>query len=136
MNFKKDKYSKKYKITLYVGFLILLISLLFTLFTSYSQIIYESGLITIGLVMVIISIIKLIKKRKTPEKDELTRRIADRAAAYSWFFTLIALLIIYWLNFLKVIIFSVNEVIAITYMVMIFTMIFYQSKFWKKGDVN
>lgn len=95
-----------------------------------------SGILTAGMVMIIIGFIGMIKKKQGPAKDELTRKIADRAAAYSWVITLITLMIVFWLNQFEVVKFSVNAVISIVYFIMIATMIAYQQIFWRRGDVE
>lgn len=128
--------KKKYTLTITVGTLIMLAGILLIAFTEFDEKITQSGIITGGMVMIIIGVIGMIKKREGPAKDELTRKIADRAAAYSWVITLISLLIIFWLNHFEVITFTVNAVISITYVIMVGTMIFYQNRFWKKGDIK
>lgn len=130
------KENKRPLITITIGATLLLLGILLTTFAQWSEKISESGIITIGMIMIIIGTIQMIKKKQGPTKDELTRKIADRAAAYSWITTLIILMIIYWLNFFETIIFTVNSVIAITYTVMVATMLIFQRIYWKKGDVE
>ena len=128
--------DKRYKITILVGFLILLTGILLAAFTDLTEKILQSGIITIGMVMIVIGFVRMLKKQEGPAKDELTRKISDRAAAYSWVITLLVLLVVYWLNYFEVIVFSVNAVIGITYVVMVATMIGFQRWFWKRGDVE
>jgi uncharacterized membrane protein len=128
--------NRRYLITVIVGTLILLAGIFLAAFTEYSEKITQSGIITIGMVMIVVGVVRMIRKREGPAKDELTRKIADRSAAYSWLATLLVLFVVYWLNFFEVFTFTVNGVIAITYVVMVFTMILCQRIFWRKGDVR
>ena len=128
--------KKKNLITILTGTAILLGGILLTVLDIASEKIAQAGVITMGMVMIVIGVINTIKKREGPAKDELTRKIADRAAAYSWVITLIALMMVFWLNHFEVVTFSVNAIIGITYVVMVVTMVFYQKKFWKEGDVK
>lgn len=119
-----------------VGLFIMLAGIAIATLTPLTEKIINSGLITAGLVMVVIAFVQMIKQREGPVKDELTRKIADRAAAYSWVTTLLVLLIIYWLHYFGAVTFTVNAVIAITYVVMIASMIICQRVFWRQGDVR
>lgn len=132
----KKKTNKKNTITIAAGALIMIVGILLTALDIAIEKIAQSGIITIGMVMIVVGVINSIKKKEGVAKDELTRKIADRAAAYSWVITLITLLFIFWLNHFEIITFSVNAVISITYVVMVATMIYYQQKYWKRGDVE
>ena len=127
--------NRTYLITIAVGAAIMLTGILLAAFTPLTEKIVQGGFITMGMVMVIIGIMRLLKKTQGPQKDELTRKIADRAAAYSWLITLLALLLVYWLDNFGVVAFTVPGVIATTYAVMVGTMIYFQRRFWRRGDV-
>lgn len=128
--------KKRYMITTLSGAVIMIAGILLSAFTSLSDKIYESGIITMGMVMIVIGVVYMIKKREGVVKDELTRKIADRAAAYSWLITLLTLLVVFWLNHFELIEFTVNAVITITYVVMVATMVVFQRVFWLRGDVK
>ncbi|MBW2982751.1 hypothetical protein KY327_00435 [Candidatus Woesearchaeota archaeon] len=126
---------KKNTITILAGTAILLAGIGLIAFTSLDEKVIESGLVTMGMVMIVIGFVNSLKKKQGVAKDELTRKIADRAAAYSWVITLLALLLVYWLHHFEVVRFTVQGVIGITYLVMVATMIAFQRRFWKRGDV-
>ena len=123
-------------ITIGVGIVIMLTGIILTALDIGTEKITQGGVITIGMIMIVIGFISMIRKKQGPAKDELTRKIADRAAAYSWVITLIALLVVFWLNHFEVLQFSVNAVIGIMYVIMVATMIYFQKIFWKRGDVE
>ncbi len=125
--------NKKNNSMIIFGIIIMFVGILLVAFDIAKEKIIEGGIITIGMIMIVIGLINTISKRDNSKKDEMTRKIADRAAAYSWVITLIALLIVFWLNHFEIIQFSVNGVITIVYLIMITTMIYYQKKYWKRG---
>ncbi|MFO7710657.1 MAG: hypothetical protein R6V53_02730 [Candidatus Woesearchaeota archaeon] len=125
--------NKQNMIIIIAGVIIMMIGILMTAFDIYAEKIAQGGIITIGMIMIVIGVVNTIKKKQGPAKDELTRKIADRAAAYSWVITLITLLLIFWLNHFEIVVFSVNAVITIIYVIMVATMIFYQKRYWKRG---
>lgn len=127
--------SKKWPIII-LGTIVMLTGIGLKAFGIASAKITQAGVITMGMVMIITGVVNMIRKQEGVVKDELSRKIADRAAAYSWVITLLALLVVFWLNHFEIIQFSVNAVISITYVVMIATMLFYQKKFWKGGIKN
>lgn len=127
--------KRRYMITTVSGAIIMMIGILLSAFTSLSDKIYESGIITMGMVMIVVGVVHMIKNKEGPVKDELTRKIADRAAAYSWLITILVLLVVFWLNHFEVVAFTVNGVITITYLSMVATMILFQRVFWARGDV-
>ena len=126
---------KRWMGTIVVGAVIMLAGIILAAFTPFREKILQGGVITIGMVMIVIGVVSMLKKQEGPAKDELTRKIADRAAAYSWVITLMVLLAVFWINHFEVVAFSVNVVIGITYAVMILTMICFQQIFWRRGDV-
>lgn len=123
--------NKRNMTTIAVGTLIMLAGILLVALDIAAEKITSGGVITIGMVMIVIGVVNTIRNNEGVRKDELTRKIADRAAAYSWVITLIALLVVFWLNHFEVVDFTVNAVISIVYVIMIGTMVFYQQKFWR-----
>lgn len=123
----------KNTITIIIGALIMFAGIILVGLDIAKEKILQGGIVTIGMIMIVIGVINSIKKHEGVAKDELTRKIADRAAAYSWVITLISLLIVFWLNHFEIVQFSVNAVISIVYVIMIVTMIYYQKKYWKQG---
>lgn len=120
-------------ITIVAGLVIMLTGIVLTARGIAGQKIAEAGIITMGMVMIVVGVLNTIRKREGVTKDEMTRKIADRSAAYSWVMTLLALLLIFWLNHFEVIEFTINAVISIVYVIMIATMIYFQKRYMKRG---
>ena len=127
------EHKTKNMITIITGTVIMLIGIVLTALGIAVEKIAQGGIITIGMVMIVIGVVSMIRKREGPAKDEMTRKIADRAAAYSWVITLIALLLVFWLNHFEVVTFTVNGVISIVYVIMIASMLYFQKRYWKRG---
>jgi len=68
--------------------------------------------------------------------DERTRKIGAWAASYSWFLTLLALSVLYWLLHLKVISLSPEDVAASLMLFMAFSLILFRWVLSRKGDVS
>lgn len=128
------KLSKSY-FGIIIGSIILFFGLISIAFKWFSVELH-SYMISFSMVVIIVSYFKSLKRKQGVTRDELTRKIADRSAAYSWQITLITLLIIYWLNFFEILKFSINGIVAILYITMIVSMIYFQKRFWKNGNVE
>ena len=129
----KKNINKGSIITIIIGAFVMFTGIILVGLDIAKEKILQGGVVTIGMIMIVIGVVNSIKKHEGVAKDELTRKIADRAAAYSWVVTLISLLIVFWLNHFEIVQFSVNAVISIVYVIMIVTMIYYQKKYWKRG---
>ena len=104
------------------------------------QILLSEINIVVGSIISTMGIIFLIRghlMQKNPEKikkDERSRKISAWAASYSWMLTILALMILFWIDklFLKL---SVEIVIGTIYIVMVTKLLFYKWYFNKKGDI-
>jgi hypothetical protein len=68
--------------------------------------------------------------------DERTRKIGALALSYSWFFTLMAIAVLFWLDYLGIMVMSVQHVLAVLLMLMVFTMIGFRWYLSARGDVR
>lgn len=124
----------KYVLTVIVGFLVWVAG---TVLSFFIDDIFVSSLSTAGMVMVVIGVVHLLRKRKGGvQKDELTRRIAEKAAGWSWFITLFVLLAVFWIDHFGLVELSVKSLIAILYIVLVGTMIGFQQYFWRTGNLR
>lgn len=92
--------------------------------------------IAITIIFILCIMILFTKKMKSAYvRDERTKKLGAFAAAYSWMLTLIVISLIFWIDHLNLYILTVKETVLITGAVMIFSQIFVQLFFMRKGDV-
>ena len=92
--------------------------------------------IAITIIFILCIMILFTKKMKSAYvRDERTKKLGAFAAAYSWMLTLIVISVIFWIDHLNLYILTVKETVLITGAVMIFSQIFVQLFFMRKGDV-
>lgn len=132
---KKTKDKKKcYKKIIILGVLILLIGLILQVFFNIHSLI-GSIFTNIGVIMILIGVISLIIKNQFPEKDERTVKITSYALSYSWLFTFVFLTILFWLDYLKLVVFSTTTYFSVTFYGMLISAIIFKYFLEKKGDI-
>ena len=130
-----DKIERHLKFS-YSLALLLIISGVALLAVSDEQ--HQNGitLINIGTVIIFINFIRNRKYRSGPRKDERTVKIGSYGLAYSWFVSFIALNLLFWIDDLEIIRFTVPQVLAVMFIVMIVTAKGSQWYLFRKGDVE
>lgn len=117
-----------------LGLLLIFVGLGIQLFVNETSIIIGSVFSTMGLIFAIRG--HLMKKRPdSVKKDERSRKIGAFSASWSWIITIFVLMIMFWINKLNIIPLGVNEVIALTYIAMVSSLLIFKYHFNKKGDV-
>ena len=130
----KEKMILYYKRLIIVGVIILLIGLILQAFFNLHSSI-GSIFTSMGVAMLVIGIIRLIRKNQFPEKDERTRKIGSYALSYSWLFTLVFLTIIFWLDYLELVVFSTSALFSLIFFGMIISANIFRYFLEKKGDI-
>ncbi|MHC1564777.1 MAG: hypothetical protein ACXQS6_00430 [Candidatus Syntropharchaeales archaeon] len=128
--------DRKYRYGLALGILILLGTILSSLLWNKLDPTIVTIAITVGIILVASILIRLIKYRDLPEKDERTVKISNAALSYSWFLTLIFISVLFWVDYLDVVEMTVAEVIGAIYFVMIALALVFVRYFSWKGDVE
>ena len=128
--------DRKYRYGLALGILILLWTILSSLLWNKLDPTIVTIAITVGIILVASVLIRLIKYRDLPEKDERTVKISNVALSYSWFLTLIFISVLFWVDYLDVVEMTVAEVIGAIYFVMIALALVFVRYFSWKGDVE
>lgn len=95
----------------------------------------SSTIVSVGLIMVIIGVLRGIRKKQMPSTDERLRKISNQSLAYSWLITLVTVTIAFWLNYFGTSI-STNTLISVLFFEMILTANVFQYYFKKKGNVE
>ena len=128
--------DRKYRYGLALGILMLLGTILSSLLWNKLDPTIVTIAITVGIILVASVLIRLIKYRDLPEKDERTVKISNAALSYSWFLTLIFISVLFWVDYLDVVEMTVAEVIGAIYFVMIALALVFVRYFSWKGDVE
>jgi hypothetical protein len=136
---KKTKNIKAKKILYYkriiiLGVIILLIGLILQAFFNLDSSI-GSIFTSIGVAMLVIGIVRSIRRNQFPEKDERTRKIGSYALSYSWLFTLVLLTILFWLDHLKLVVFSTSALFSLIFFGMLVSANIFRCFLDKKGDI-
>jgi succinate-acetate transporter protein len=68
--------------------------------------------------------------------DERTRKIGAFASAYSWFLTLMAIAVVFWVDYLEIFPMSSQQILGFLLFFMVFTLVFFRWYLTRKGDVQ
>jgi len=127
--------KKRYQRTLVLGTAVLLLGMVLGAVTGTDRLINMS-LINAGLALIVISVVRGIRYGDMPERDERTKKLSAYGVSYSWFFTLVFLAVLFWVDYFNVLKLTVTQVIGVVYFVMIVTAISFQGYYKRKGDVE
>lgn len=94
------------------------------------------SLINIGSIILFITFLRARRYRKGLVKDERTVKIGSYGLSYSWFVSFIVLNLLFWIDYLSMVKFTVPQVIGIMFIVMIVTAKGFQWYLFRKGDVE
>ena len=95
----------------------------------------SSILVSIGLVILMVAALRYWRFRDEPEKDERTQRIGAYGISWSWFLTLVFLAILFWVNYLGVLVLTAETVLLSTILLMGISARIFQWYFFRQGDV-
>ncbi|MDD1677841.1 MAG: hypothetical protein LUO93_01485 [Methanomicrobiales archaeon] len=94
------------------------------------------GLITSGIFIIIVLLGKEIREEKGPRQDERTKRIGAWGLSYSWSLTFVTLFVLFWAQYLGVLILSGQIMILLLVLEMAVSARAFQWYFFRKGDVE
>lgn len=95
----------------------------------------SSLLVTIGLVILAVAVVRHWRFRDEPEKDERTQKIGAYAISYSWFITLVFLALLFWVDYLGVLALTVESVLLATILLMGLSASIFRGYLFRQGDV-
>lgn len=95
----------------------------------------SSLLVTIGLVILAVAVVRHWRFRDEPEKDERTQKIGAYGISYSWFLTLVFLALLFWVDYLGVLALTVESVLLATILLMGLSARIFQWYLFRQGDV-
>jgi len=95
-----------------------------------------SMLTAAGIVFVLTGIINHRKYGDNPESDERSKKIGAYGLSYAWLTGLFFMFILFWLDYLNVLILSVQNALALSILVLALSAACYQVWLFRKGDVD
>ncbi|KAF5087083.1 hypothetical protein DSECCO2_50060 [anaerobic digester metagenome] len=95
----------------------------------------SSILVTIGLVILAVAVVRHWRFRDELEKDERTQKIGAYGVSYSWLLTIVFLALLFWVNYLGLLALTVETVLLSTILLMGLSARIFQWYFFRQGDV-
>ena len=95
----------------------------------------SSLLVTIGLVILAVAVVRHWRFRDELEKDERTQKIGAYGVSYSWLLTIVFLALLFWVNYLGLLALTVETVLLSTILLMGLSARLFQWYFFRQGDV-
>ena len=93
-------------------------------------------LINMGLLLFVITALRLLRQGGLPDRDERTKKLAAYGVTYSWLLTLVLIAVLYWIEYLKLIEFTAESVLGILLIFMTISANVFRWYFMQKGDVE
>lgn len=122
---------QKYRLVFGPGFILL------GIYMSITETPFFLGTIvmTVGFVYTIRGLMVMKHGEERYKGDERTRKIGAYAAAYSWFFTILAISVIFWADYLGLRKFTGQEALGAVMLFMVASLILSRWHIARKGDV-
>ncbi len=95
----------------------------------------SSLLVTIGLVILAVAMVRHWRFRDEPEKDERTQKIGAYGVTYSWLLTIVFLAILFWVDYLGLFALTVESVLLSAILLMGLSARLFQWFLFRQGDV-
>jgi len=127
--------EKKYLYTLVLGITIMVAGMLSIAFQEVDKSVSIS-LISIGLIILLVTVFRLFRKGELPDRDERTKKLAAYGITYSWLLTLVLITVLYWMEYFKLVELTVGGVLGILLFFMIVSSNVFRWYFMQKGDVE
>jgi hypothetical protein len=93
-------------------------------------------LLCAGLAFLITGITRHNRYGDDPESDERSKKIGAYGLSYAWLTGLVFMFALFWLDYLKILMLSVQNAISASILVLAFSAIIYQAYLFRKGDVD
>lgn len=95
----------------------------------------SSLLVTIGLVILAVAMVRHWRFRDELEKDERTQKIGAYGVTYSWLLTIVFLAILFWVDYLGLFALTVESVLLSAILLMGLSARLFQWYLFRQGDV-
>lgn len=127
--------EKRYMYKLFLGIVIMAAGMILTAFFETDALV-PLTLIYTGLIIFVLMAFRLFRRGDLPDRDERTKKLSAYGITYSWLLTLVLLTILYWLEYFKLVEFTVNGIFGLLIFFMIISANVFRWYFMQKGDVD
>ncbi|MGD9491436.1 MAG: hypothetical protein AB7V51_07645 [Methanoregulaceae archaeon] len=94
-----------------------------------------SGMITGGIILLLICLLSLRRSPERDIRDERSLKIGTWAIAYSWYLTFFTVIVMFWLSYLNIVAIDVYVAMGVLVMLMPLSAVAFQWYFSGRGDV-
>ncbi len=127
--------EKRYMYKLFLGIVIMAAGMILAAFFETDALV-PLTLIYTGLIIFVLMAFRLFRRGDLPDRDERTKKLSAYGITYSWLLTLVLLTILYWLEYFKLVEFTVNGIFGLLIFFMIISANVFRWYFMQKGDVD
>ncbi len=128
--------KSEYKSRLAIGLMLLILGIALELIGKGVYSLITNLFILFGLILIIGSVIRHLKFRDEPEKDERTLKIGTFAMAYAWLVTMGVLALLVWLDYNSLVKMTAFQALMVIYSVSLLAAGVFGWYFRRKGDVE
>lgn len=93
-------------------------------------------LIEIGIIVIIVSMLRISRIKNGPVNDERTKKLSSYGVAYSWLLTLIVIALLIWVDLLELVELTVMDVLQVLLLVMVLSANVFKWYFMRKADLD
>ncbi|WP_067047706.1 hypothetical protein [Methanofollis ethanolicus] len=117
--------KRRYLLQIYAGAVVAAAGIALPITGAVTDTTIASALVAVGAVMITLGILRHRRFGDGIESDEMTESIGAKAAARSWFVTLLFLCVLFWVDELNLIALDIRGAILATVLVMALSMTFF-----------
>lgn len=124
-----------YKIRIWLGIVLLLLGIALEIIGKGVYSLITNLFILFGLILIIGSVVRHLKFRDEPEKDERTTKVGTFAMAYAWLVTMGVLALLVWLDYNNLVKMTAFQALMVIYSVSLLAAGVFGWYFRRKGDI-
>jgi len=128
--------KSRYALWFTIGLVLIVLGIAGILFDGALEQGSGSIFITTGIVVIVFATAKLFRRTDGPDQDERTRKIGAWGITYSWFVTFLSLFVLFWIDYIGVVVLDARLVLMILMLEMALSVRLFQWYFFRKGDVE
>ncbi|MGB9938270.1 hypothetical protein [Methanosarcina sp.] len=127
--------ERKYVYRLILGIAIMAAGILSDIFSNIDVLI-PIVLVNMGLIIFIATAFRLFRRGDLPDRDERTKKLAAYGITYSWLLTLVAITVLFWIQYFGLAELTADGVLGILLFFMIISANVFRWYFMRKGDIE